>query len=509
MILRRAFLCTVLIFLCQSIFGNTFDITIKYFIKKEGSIAKHKFPSNILGIVENNWDQIEQTSKKELPAVKQLLYEDDTTAIILVKYRLSRGAGCYFLVEGFGHELLLKPTKDTIVINMRPIFTKKLIRERSVYVINDTISSSWFWRLTFPEKHKYVGFFDSIAYLHGDMRANMQNTYRKFNHNLNQYLLFTDKVYKDRAIFCNDFAKQFNFPKDLKYFAEKEIQYSYYSELMEPLVTDARLLNTYPKDLVDTLKGINKNINDAILFKKTAAFRIAILAYVDFIATNPFISKKYKGNYNQDKLAYSKINLNGITQGYIIATMMERSNRNDEKIFFLQLYKSYDKNTSSKGITSLVDSFYKTTITKHLFTQEEILSLVFLNELHQKIQLKDIITKKIVVVDCWATWCKPCLFQMPFIDTIAEMYKDKVQFISLAADQFVGKWDAWLSQNSQTSKNVTKLYAPEGFNHIFFKKFRINAIPRYIVLSKSGDILNTSMPRPSDRKSIEAILNTY
>jgi hypothetical protein len=45
--------------------------------------------------------------------------------------------------------------------------------------------------------------------------------------------------------------------------------------------------------------------------------------------------------------------------------------------------------------------------------------------------------------------------------------------------------------------------------HIFFKKFSISSIPRYILLNDKGAILNSLMPHPSNKIEIEVILNSY
>lgn len=47
---------------------------------------------------------------------------------------------------------------------------------------------------------------------------------------------------------------------------------------------------------------------------------------------------------------------------------------------------------------------------------------------------KDVIeSKKIVLLDVWASWCAPCRGMNPIIDKIAEEMKDKVEVIKLDA----------------------------------------------------------------------------
>ena len=44
---------------------------------------------------------------------------------------------------------------------------------------------------------------------------------------------------------------------------------------------------------------------------------------------------------------------------------------------------------------------------------------------------------KPVLVDLWATWCKPCLIVTPLLDELAEEYSDKINFVKLDIDSNV------------------------------------------------------------------------
>jgi thioredoxin 1 len=42
--------------------------------------------------------------------------------------------------------------------------------------------------------------------------------------------------------------------------------------------------------------------------------------------------------------------------------------------------------------------------------------------------------EKPVLVDFWATWCKPCLVVAPILDELAEEYNGRINFVRLDVD---------------------------------------------------------------------------
>ena len=72
---------------------------------------------------------------------------------------------------------------------------------------------------------------------------------------------------------------------------------------------------------------------------------------------------------------------------------------------------------------------------------------------------------KVVFINYWATWCPPCIAEMPSIQSLYNDYKDKVEFIFITSD---------------ASPKVLKFYKANNYN-----------FPTYNLQSNPPDVINT------------------
>lgn len=107
---------------------------------------------------------------------------------------------------------------------------------------------------------------------------------------------------------------------------------------------------------------------------------------------------------------------------------------------------------------------------------------------------------KYVFIDIWATWCGPCLHQVPFLEKIEDMYRDKnIEFVSISIDS-QKDYDKWKNMVSDKGMKGIQLYADNAFESEFIKLYQINAIPRFILIDPKGNIVAANAPKPSDQE---------
>lgn len=114
----------------------------------------------------------------------------------------------------------------------------------------------------------------------------------------------------------------------------------------------------------------------------------------------------------------------------------------------------------------------------------------------KKVSLTDF-RGKYVLLDFWASWCEPCKGEIPYLKTASEKYGKKgLVVISITCDE---KEDAWKKAVEREKMDWIQLTARRSD---VYKRYKINGIPRIMLLDKEGRLIGDEMRGTS----IEAVL---
>ena len=106
---------------------------------------------------------------------------------------------------------------------------------------------------------------------------------------------------------------------------------------------------------------------------------------------------------------------------------------------------------------------------------------------------------KINYIDFWASWCMPCRQEMPDSRKLKAEYKDKaIHFIYISIDEDFSAWKFASEKIGLLSSESFLL--PNGNESIIAKQFKLQSIPRYLIMDKDGKLIDSDAPRPSDPK---------
>ncbi|MDG1398849.1 MAG: TlpA disulfide reductase family protein [Polaribacter sp.] len=107
---------------------------------------------------------------------------------------------------------------------------------------------------------------------------------------------------------------------------------------------------------------------------------------------------------------------------------------------------------------------------------------------------------KYVYVDVWATWCAPCIAEIPSLKKIEKKYHNKnIEFVSLSIDNKKDH-EQWKKMIVDKELGGMQLFADNNWESKFIQDYLIKGIPRFILLDPNGVIISSNAPRPSDKK---------
>ncbi|WP_430409418.1 TlpA family protein disulfide reductase [Kordia sp.] len=239
--------------------------------------------------------------------------------------------------------------------------------------------------------------------------------------------------------------------------------------------------------LLDDLKNIN--YDDAKAFDLYDSYKE--------IATSHYMKKIY-----EDSLMTSSIDLvKGLKSQNIknelatqMAYMLTPSNENSEKLYNA-LQTISDKDDFQKELTKKYNKI------KNLVAGKESPKFDYENHKGGKTKLDDL-KGKYVYIDVWATWCGPCLGEIPSLKKVEAEYHDKnIEFVSVSIDTEKA-YKAWKEMVTEKELGGVQVIADNAWKSKFVTDYAIEGIPRFILIDPEGKIVNADAPRPSDPKLI-------
>jgi thiol-disulfide isomerase/thioredoxin len=481
-IMKRQIITTVLLVNLLFIVTNVFaqkHTTIIYRYNQD-SIKQDSFYIPIMKILGSNSFEKNSLYQDKFISFNKKKDYSETIYDLLVK-----DTTCAFMMDLFGHENFVIPG-DTMVVNI----TGKAPR----HVNNFTVI--WSYNLSYEGRNKYVySLFDSLAYNFGELRFN----YLHFNkgNDLDAFCKKADSVYTQQSLFLEQYCKRHNIGDPFKNLAQTEIHAAYIANLVRPMHGyDVHALNEFSNKYRDVL--LKSGFNDPNLYFKTSIY--SSMAYTYTLWALP---PKKLGTENSDLIALYKITKQNYTdtiRNHLITVILSDFLRNPKMIYpcFDSLLTDFKSICTNQLYTHRLDSLNiaRKELGVKKYSLPEAMASQIADTKGQQLKVKQLFKSKPLLLICWASWCAPCIREIPGEKKMQDLYGDKVDFVYLSFDKSNKLWQDKLK--TLTIKDGNNYILADYFNSNFAHFYDINAIPFYLLYDKTGKKVEIKDLRPSN-----------
>ncbi len=189
---------------------------------------------------------------------------------------------------------------------------------------------------------------------------------------------------------------------------------------------------------------------------------------------------------------------NSYVRDYFINMTFSNTLFPSSKLNLSKLVENLKQYITSPKLASLIQEKYNAI--KHLESGSPSIGFNYENYKGGRTSLKDF-RGKYVFIDFWATWCKPCIEEIPYIKKLEKKFKNKnISFVGISLDN-KKQYNKWRLMVKKLELHNTQLFADNSFNSELAKFYNVDFIPHFVILDSEGNIVEARAGKPSGKNT--------
>ena len=113
---------------------------------------------------------------------------------------------------------------------------------------------------------------------------------------------------------------------------------------------------------------------------------------------------------------------------------------------------------------------------------------------------------KVLLVDFWASWCKPCRQEMPTVKSVYKEFHEKgFEILGISLDQSEASFEGYIEEQGITWPQI---FDGKGWKSSVGQKYGINSIPATFLIDRKGTIRYRDLRGDKLREAVRELIES-